>query len=119
MEYINAKAQDCVDRGVPVISVDTKKELVGSFKNGGREWQPKGDPDLVDVHNFPSDAVGKAIPSATSVPLGRHAPTLAVLGHPRISRTGGGLRVQTRGSTWSCWPSRYTSFFNERGFRTT
>jgi hypothetical protein len=62
-EHINAKAQDCVDRGVPVISVDTKKkELVGNFKNGGREWQPKGEPDLVDVHDFPSDAVGKAIP---------------------------------------------------------
>lgn len=62
-EHINAKAQDCVARGVPVISVDTKKkELVGNFKNGGSEWQPKGEPDLVDVHDFPSDAIGKAIP---------------------------------------------------------
>jgi transposase len=62
-EHINAKAQDSVERGVPVISVDTKKkELVGNFKNGGREWQPQGEPDLVDVHDFPSDAVGKAIP---------------------------------------------------------
>ena len=62
-EHINAKAKDCVARGVPVISVDTKKkELVGNFKNGGREWQPKGEPDRVDVHDFPSDAVGKAIP---------------------------------------------------------
>jgi hypothetical protein len=62
-EHINAKAQDCIQRGVPVISVDTKKkELIGNFKNGGHEWQPKGKPDLVDVHDFPSDAVGKAIP---------------------------------------------------------
>jgi len=62
-EYINAKALDCLADGVPVISVDTKKkELVGNFKNGGREWQPQGEPDLVDVHDFPSDAVGKAIP---------------------------------------------------------
>jgi hypothetical protein len=62
-EYINAKAQDCLADGMPVISVDTKKkELVGNFKNGGREWQPQGKPDLVDVHDFPSDAVGKAIP---------------------------------------------------------
>ncbi len=62
-EHINAKAQDCLERSMPVISVDTKKkELVGNFKNGGREWQPKGEPDLVDVHDFPSDAVGKAIP---------------------------------------------------------
>jgi len=62
-EYINAKAEDCIDRGVPFISVDTKKkELVGNFKNAGREWQPEGAPDLVDVHDFPSDAVGKASP---------------------------------------------------------
>lgn len=62
-EHINAKARDCIERGVPVISVDTKKkELIGNFKNGGLEWQPKGEPELVDVHDFPSDAVGKAIP---------------------------------------------------------
>jgi hypothetical protein len=62
-EHINNTATDCVERGVPTISVDTKKkELVGNFKNGGREWQPKGQPDKVDVHDFPSDALGKAIP---------------------------------------------------------
>jgi hypothetical protein len=62
-EHINDTATDCVERGVPTISVDTKKkELVGNFKNGGREWQPKGQPDEVDVHDFPSDALGKAIP---------------------------------------------------------
>jgi len=62
-EYINAKAEDCLERGVPVLSVDTKKkELVGNFKNAGREWQPEGEPELVDVHDFPDDAVGKAIP---------------------------------------------------------
>jgi hypothetical protein len=62
-EHINDKAKECIAQGVPVISVDTKKkELVGNFKNGGREWQPQGEPDLVDVHDFPSDAIGKAIP---------------------------------------------------------
>jgi Rhodopirellula transposase DDE domain len=62
-EHINATAEKCLARGVPVISVDTKKkELVGNFKNGGREWQPRDEPDLVDVHDFPQDAVGKAIP---------------------------------------------------------
>jgi Rhodopirellula transposase DDE domain len=62
-EHINAKALECLERGVPVLSVDTKKkELVGNFKNGGREWQPEGEPELVGVHDFPSDAVGKAIP---------------------------------------------------------
>ncbi len=62
-EHINATAQEGLERGIPVISVDTKKkELVGNFKNVGREWQPQGEPELVDVHDFPSDAVGKAIP---------------------------------------------------------
>lgn len=62
-EHINDTAQDYVARGAPVISVDTKKkELVGNFKNGGREWQPKGQPEKVNVHDFPSDALGKAIP---------------------------------------------------------
>ena len=62
-EHINAKATDCLARGIPFISVDTKKkELVGNFKNAGREWQADGAPELVDVHDFPSDAIGKAIP---------------------------------------------------------
>ncbi len=62
-KYINRKAEDCMARGVPFVSVDTKKkELVGNFKNAGREWQPEDTPELVDVHDFPHQAVGKAIP---------------------------------------------------------
>jgi hypothetical protein len=62
-EHINATAEACLERSIPVISVDTKKkELVGNFKNAGREWQPEGEPELVDVHDFPQDAIGKAIP---------------------------------------------------------
>jgi transposase len=62
-EYINATADEFLQRKQPVISVDTKKkELVGDFKNGGREWQPKGQPEEAQVHDFPSDAIGKAIP---------------------------------------------------------
>lgn len=62
-EYINATADACLQRGQPVISVDTKKkELVGEFKNAGREWQPQGTPEQALVHDFPQDAVGKAIP---------------------------------------------------------
>ena len=50
-------------RGQPVISVDTKKkELVGQYKNGGREWRPTGEPEPVKVHDFPIDQLGKAIP---------------------------------------------------------
>ena len=62
-EYINATADALLAAGQPVISVDTKKkEMVGNFKNGGREWQPKGTPPAVWVHDFPSDAEGNAIP---------------------------------------------------------
>ncbi|MCX4239092.1 ISAzo13 family transposase [Paraliomyxa miuraensis] len=62
-EHINTTADDFLGRGQPVISVDTKKkELVGDFKNGGREWQRKREPEKVLVHDFPTDAIGKAIP---------------------------------------------------------
>jgi len=62
-EHINATATSFLRRKQPVISVDTKKkELVGEFKNGGREWQPKATPDKALVHDFPQDAMGKAIP---------------------------------------------------------
>jgi len=61
--YLNAQVQAFLERGQPVLSVDTKKkELVGAFKNAGRTWRPKGDPVRVNVHDFPSQAVGKAIP---------------------------------------------------------
>jgi len=62
-EHINATATAFLTHGQPVISVDTKKkELVGDFKNAGQEWQPSGVPESVRVHDFPGDAIGKAIP---------------------------------------------------------
>ena len=62
-EHINAAADAFLSAGQPVISVDTKKkELVGNFKNGGQEWQPMGTPVAVRVHDFPTDATGRAIP---------------------------------------------------------
>jgi Rhodopirellula transposase DDE domain len=62
-EYINAQAQRFQKARQPVISVDTKKkELVGDFKNGGREWRPEGEPEKVRVHDFVDPKLGKAIP---------------------------------------------------------
>ena len=62
-EHINAAAADFLARGSPVISVDTKKkELVGDLGNAGKERQPAGNPEKVLVHDFPDDAVGKAVP---------------------------------------------------------
>jgi transposase len=62
-EYINAQVQALQAAGEPVISVDTKKkELVGDFKNGGRELRPKGDPEAVRVHDFAIPDLGKVAP---------------------------------------------------------
>ena len=64
-EYINRKAQRYLKQGEPVISVDTKKkELVGDFKNAGREWALKGQPEQVRVHDFEirEPAKGKVAP---------------------------------------------------------
>ncbi len=62
-EYINAKVGGFLKRGQPAISVDTKKkELVGDFKNAGRQWRPKGRPEEVRVHDFLDKTLGKAIP---------------------------------------------------------
>ena len=67
-EHIAGQAKRCVERGVPFISVDTKKtQLVGNFKNAGVEWQPKDAPELVDVHDFSNDALGKAIRTASTM----------------------------------------------------
>ena len=61
--YINEKVKEFLGRGQPVISVDTKKkELVGQFKNGGREWQPKGEPEEVEIHDFATSESPKVIP---------------------------------------------------------
>jgi hypothetical protein len=61
--YLNEQAKQHLAAGQPVASVDTKKkELVGQFANGGREWQPSGEPERVNVHDFPDPTLGKAIP---------------------------------------------------------
>ena len=61
--YLNRQVRNSLAKGRPVISVDTKKkELVGEYRNGGREWQPQGTPEKVNVHDFPEAGMGKAIP---------------------------------------------------------
>jgi Rhodopirellula transposase DDE domain len=61
--YINDRVSEHLAAGLPVVSVDAKKkELAGEFKNGGREYQPKGSPVAVNVHDFMNRELGKAIP---------------------------------------------------------
>lgn len=62
-QHISKKVRAFQRRGQPVISIDTKKkEIVGDFKNGGREWRPKGSPEEVRVHDFRDKDLGIAIP---------------------------------------------------------
>ena len=61
--HINDSVTAALAAGQPVISVDTKKkELVGDFKNAGREWRPRGDPQAVRVHDFLIAELGRAVP---------------------------------------------------------
>ena len=61
--HINEQVLAFQQAGQPVISVDTKKkELVGNYRNAGREWHPKGSPDEVKVHDFIDKELGRAIP---------------------------------------------------------
>ena len=74
-KFIHGRVEDFQHRGQPVVSVDTKKkELVGDFKNGGREWHPKGDPEQVRVYDFVDKTLGKANP------YGVYDPTANMLG---------------------------------------
>lgn len=62
-QHINDQVQRFRERSQPAISVDAKKkELVGDFKNAGREWHPQGRPEEVRVHDFQDPMLGKAIP---------------------------------------------------------
>jgi hypothetical protein len=61
--HLNTQVKAQIAAGGPVISVDTeKKELVGEYKNGGKEWQPAGEPERVKVHDFVDKKLGKANP---------------------------------------------------------
>lgn len=62
-EHINEQVQRVQKRGLPAVSIDTKKkENVGDFKNPGQEWRPEDDPQEVRVHDFKDKELGKAIP---------------------------------------------------------
>ena len=72
------KVKWSVSRQQPVISVDTKKkELVGDFKNGGREMGPKGQPEQVRVHDFVDPELGRATPHGI-YDLGRNSGWVSV-----------------------------------------
>jgi len=95
-EYLNRKCCEFQDRQQPVISVDTKKkELVGDFKNGGREWHPKGQPEEVRGHDFEDKKLGKAIPYGV-YDIGRNQGWVSV----GIDHDTAQFAVQSIGSWW-------------------
>ena len=62
-EYINKQAKSFIKSKQPVVSVDTKKkEMVGTFRNNGREWRPKSNPEEVNVHDFIDPKLKRAVP---------------------------------------------------------
>jgi transposase len=102
-EYINKKVKRALAAGEPAISVDTKKkELVGDFKNGGREYRPTGRPDPVRIHDFVIPELGRAAPYGVydigdnsgwvSVGIDRDTATFAVNAIRRWWRTMGRAR---------------------------
>lgn len=140
--YLAQQVNDHVDAGDPVVSVDTKKkELVGAYKNGGREWQPAGKPEQVNVYDFIGED-GKAIPygvydiaaNAAWVSVGRDHDTAAfavttlrrwwqAMGQPLypdadrllICADGGG----SNGSRVRLWKVELAAFAAETGLQIT
>ena len=96
-EHLNRKCREFQDCHQPVVSVDAKKkELVGDFKNGGREWQPKGQPEQVRGHDFEDKELGKAIPYGI-YDIGRNQGWVSV----GTDHDTAQFAVQSIGSWWS------------------
>ncbi len=137
--YINDAVTSALAESQPVISVDTKKkELVGDFKNNGREWRPQGNAEEVRVHDFLIAELGRAVPYGiydlaanagwVSVGMNHDTATFAVqtirrwwqeVGHPRypnatklvITADGGG----SNGSRVRLWKHELQRLADELG----
>jgi hypothetical protein len=103
--YINQRAQEALAAGDPVISVDTKKkELVGHFKNVGREWQPQGQAEEVRVHDFVGQAEGRATPFGV-YDLGRNEGWVNVgIDHDTATFAVESIRRWWLGAGWTRYP---------------
>lgn len=96
-EYLNARAAEHLAAGLPVISVDAKKkEKVGEYKNGGAEWEPRGSPPRVNVHDFIDPEQGKVTPFGV-YDVGRNAGWVSV----GTDHDTGAFAVHTIASWWA------------------
>lgn len=91
--YINSQVKAALAAGQPAISVDTKKqELVGDFKNAGRELRPKGQPELVRVHDFKIPELGLAAPYGVYDIAGNTSWVSVGIDHDTASFAGNSIR---------------------------
>jgi len=105
-EHIARQVRSAQRRGQPVISVDTKKKVIGrGFRNSGRDWRPKDEPVEVQVHDFMDPKLGKAIPYGVYDSDGECG-----VGERRNRSRHGGLCGRGRSADWwqrmgrSCYP---------------
>ena len=108
-QHINRRVKAFQRRGQPVVSVDAKKkELVGQFRHGGREWQPTGQPEEVEVYDFAKKDLGKVLPytafmTRRPTPDGSAWGSITTRPSSPWSRSGGG------GGTWAAGSTRRRS----------
>jgi transposase len=104
-EYINKKVRRFQRLGQPVISVDAKKrELVGDFKNGGREWQPTGEPERVRTHDFKDDELGVGIPYGVYDPMQNNGWVSVGIDHNTAEFATETIRCWWRHMGWKTYP---------------
>ncbi len=103
--YINAQVAAALAAGEPAISVDTKKkELVGDFKNAGRELRPKGEPEPVRVHDFQIPEFGRAVPYGVSDIAGNTGWVSVGIDHDTASFAVNAIRRWWQSMGWARYP---------------
>jgi len=105
-EHINERTKQLQRRGQPVVSVDAKKkEWVGAFKNGGREWRPQGEPEPVNVYDFRTRALGRAVPYGVYDVTANRGWVRVGMDHDTAECAVGTLRRWWRPMGQGCYPA--------------
>ncbi len=86
--YINRQVKKQIERGEPVLSIDTKKkERVGRFKNSGKRYRRKGEPEEVNVYDYPYLGEGTAIPYGATKPFESLVPSPIKISSDNVAPT--------------------------------
>jgi hypothetical protein len=106
--YINAQVAAALAAGEPAVSVDTKKkELVGDFKNAGRELRPKGEPEPVRVHDFKIPELGRAVPYGVYDIAGNTGWVSIGIDHDTASFAVNAIRRWWQSMGWARYPAAH------------